>query len=332
MALRVPPLNQRVRTILFALLCALLPACTERSGNTGADHERPLVIGFSPIVSWGGWSGANANSVRNAARAAGMELRMEDSRYRQENQVALLRSFVTQRVDVIILSPVVESGWDLVLSEVRSAGIPVILLDRNIEVSDESLYASLIGSDFVEEGRRAGRWLLEHTRDVPGDIAILELRGSDGSAPANDRKLGFAQTIARDRRYRIVHSESGDFFRARAREITARFLARQSHRVHVIFAHNDGMALGGIDAVEAAGLEPGSDVLVLAIEGSRQGLEAIVAGKLNVSVEVNPLVGPQLIAIAKDAASGKPVPRRVVTRETVFTRENAAAELAKRAY
>ncbi len=324
-------MNFLVLLILIALY-AILSGCTDGSTGGGAENGRRLVLGFSPIVSRGGWSGANADSVRNAAREANMDVLMEDTKYRQENQVATLRSFVRQRVDVIVFAPVVESGWDLVLREIRSAGIPVILMDRHLEVNDTSLYVSHVGSDFVEEGRRAGRWLLEHTRDESGEIAILELRGSDGSAPANDRKLGFAQAIGDDARYRIVESQSGNFFRAPARAITANYLAGKGHRVRVIFAHNDSMALGGIDAVEAAGLKPGSDVLVIAIEGSRPGLEAIVAGKLNVSVECNPLVGPQLIAVARDAASGKPVPRRVVTQETVFTRENAAAELPKRAY
>jgi galactofuranose transport system substrate-binding protein len=332
MARRVRPRNSLALLALIALVHAALPACSDGSTNAGTDHERRLVLGFSPIVSWGGWSGANADSVRNAARDAGMEIRMEDARHRQETQVATLRSFIDQHVDVIAFSPVVESGWDLVLAEIRSAGIPVILMDRNIEVSDESLYASLVGSDLVEEGRRAGRWLLEHTRDEPGEIAILELRGSDGSAPANDRKLGFAQAIAGDRRYRVVESQSGDFYRARARDITTRLLTEKNRRIRAVFAHNDGMALGAIDAIEAAGLKPGTDVLVISIEGSREGLEAIVAGKLNVSVECNPLLGPQLIAVARDAASGKPVPRRVVTQESVFTRENAAAELPKRRY
>lgn len=317
--------------VMLALLCFLLAACADDAANPAA-NDRQLVLGFSPIVSWGGWSGANADSVRNAAREARMEVRLEDARHRQETQVATLRSFIRQRVDVIAFSPVVESGWDLVLGEIRAAGIPVILMDRNIEISDDSLYVSHIGSDFIEEGRRAGRWLLEHTRDEPGEIAILELRGSDGSAPANDRKLGFVQALAGDARFRIVESQSADFFRARARLITANYLAGGGPRIRVVFAHNDGMALGGIDAIEAAGLAPGSDILVVAIEGSREGLEAIVAGKLNVSVECNPLLGPQLVALARDAAAGKPVPRRVVTQEAVFTRENAAAELPNRTY
>ena len=332
MALGVRALHFLVLPLLYALLLATLSACTDSSTGAGAEKKRRLVLGFSPVVSWGGWSGANADSVRDAARDANMDVLMEDTHYRQENQVATLRSFIRQRVDVIVFAPVVESGWELVLREIRSAGIPVILMDRHIEVNDTSLYVSHVGSDFIEEGRRAGRWLLEHTRDEPGEITILELRGSEGAAPSNDRKLGFAQIIGGNRRYRVVESKSADFFRARARAITANYLAGEGHRVRVIFAHNDGMALGGIDAVEAAGLKPGSDVLVIAIEGSREGLEAIVAGKLNASVECNPLVGPQLIAVASDAAAGKQVPRRVVTQETVFTRENAEAELPKRAY
>src|SRR5688572_6365944 len=233
MARCVRPLISLPLLILIAPLNAFLAACTDGSTGAGAGHERRLVLGFSPIVSWGGWSGANADSVRNAAHGSNMVVLMEDTRYRQENQVATLRSFVRQRVDVIVFAPVVESGWDLVLKEIRSAGIPVILMDRNIEVNDSSLYVSHVGSDFVEEGRRAGRWLLEHTRDEPGEIAILELRGSDGSTPANNRKLGFAEAIAADARYRIVESRSGDFFRARARVITANYLAGKGPRLRV---------------------------------------------------------------------------------------------------
>jgi ABC-type sugar transport system substrate-binding protein len=227
---------------------------------------------------------------------------------------------------------VVENGWEAVLREIRLAGIPVILMDRTIEVSDDSLYVSLIGSDFVEEGRRAGRWLLEHTRDVPGDIDIVELQGTVGSAPANDRKKGFADVISADHRYRIIRSQSGDFDRSRAREIMAGYLQVEGRRIRVLFAHSDTMALGAIEAIEAAGFKPGSDILVISIEGSRKGLEAIVAGKMNVSVECSPLLGPQLIAVVKDVAAGRAVPRRVVTEESVFTRENAASALPDRAY
>jgi simple sugar transport system substrate-binding protein len=291
-----------------------------------------LVLGFSQIVAEANWNTANTESIRKAARDAGIDLRLEDARRSQENQVATLRSFVSQHVDVIAFSPVVETGWEAVLREIRSAGIPVILMDRTIEISDDSLYVSLIGSDFVEEGRRAGRWLLEHTHAVKGEIDIVELQGTVGSAPANDRTLGFAEVIAGDPRYHIIRSQSADFDRTRAREVMAEFLHAEGRRIRVLFAHGDTMALGAIEAIEGAGFKPGSDILVISIEGSRKALEAIIAGKLNVTVECSPLLGPQLVAVVKDLAAGKPVPRRVITQESVFTRENAALELPNRAY
>jgi ABC-type sugar transport system substrate-binding protein len=317
----------------FALLTLLSLLCACSSGtDDDATRDPALVLGFSQIVAKANWNTANTESIRKAARDAGIDLRLEDAHRSQETQVAQLRSFVSQRVDVIAFSPVVENGWEAVLREIRLAGIPVILMDRAIEISDESLYVSLIGSDFVEEGRRAGRWLLEHTREVPGEIAIAELQGTVGSAPANGRKQGFSEVIDADPRYRIIRSQSGDFHRDRAREIMAEFLQVEGRRIRVLFAHSDPMALGAIDAIEAAGFRPGSDILVISIEGSRKGLEAIVAGKLNVTVECSPLLGPQLMAVVKQLAAGKPVPRRVITRESVFTRENAAAELPHRVY
>ena len=318
--------------IALLALVSLLWGCSDDAGTQRAQSSSKLVLGFSQVEAQANWDRANAASIRDAARDAGIELRLEDARRSQQTQVAALRSLVKQRVDVIAFSPVVENGWEAVLREIRAAGIPVILMDRTIEVSDVSLYASLVGSDFVEEGRRAARWLLEHTRDLPGEIDIVELRGSVGSAPANDRKLGFSEIIATDRRYRIIRSQSADFDRERARELMAGFLESEGRRIRVAFAHSDTMALGAIEAIENAGLEPASDVLVIAIEGSRKGLEAIVAGKLNVSVECSPLLGPQLMSVARDLGAGKPVPRRVITQETVFTRENAAAELPNRAY
>ncbi len=327
------PMRRRVRQIrslALLTLVSLLGGCPD--GQGGPHHRAPVVLGFSQIVAKANWNAANTESIRKAARDAGIELRLEDAHRSQENQVATLRSFIDDRVDVIAFSPVVETGWEGVLREIQAAGIPVILLDRNIEISDESLYASLIGSDFVEEGRRAGRWLLDNTRDVRGEIGIVELQGSVGSAPANDRKQGFAEIISPNPRYRIIRSRSADFDRARAREIMAEFLRAEGRRIRVLFAHSDTMALGGIEAIEAAGFKPGTDILVISIEGNRKALEAIVAGKLNVTVECSPLLGPQLMAVVKEAAARKPVPRRVITQEKMFTRENAALELPDRAY
>jgi len=325
---------RRLKKNSLALLTmlTLLVGCSDGTSDQGAERNRQLVLGFSQLVAEANWNAANTESIRKAAQDAGIDLRLEDAHRSQERQVAALRSFISQRVDVIAFSPVVENGWEAVLREVREAKIPVILMDRAIEVSDESLYASLIGSDFVEEGRRAARWLLEHTRDIQGEIDIVEMQGSVGSAPANDRKQGFAEIIAADRRYRIIRSQSADFDRTRARELMAEYLKAEGRRIRVLFAHSDTMAFGGIEAIEAAGFKPGTEILVISIEGKREALEAIIAGKLNVTVECSPLLGPQLIAVVKDLAAGKPVPRRVITEESVFTRENATAELPHRAY
>lgn len=316
--------------MLLALPLSMLWGCSD--GARSHDAQSKPVLGFSQVVAKANWNTANSESIRKAALESGIELRLEDADRSREKQVAALRSFVAQRVDVIAFSPVVETGWEVVLREIRSAKIPVVLMDRTIEVNDDSLYVSLIGSDFVEEGRRAARWLLEHTRDAPGEIGIVELQGTVDSAPANGRNQGFFEVLAFDRRYRMIRSESADFDRDSARALTAEFLKANGRRIRVLFAHSDTMALGAIEAIEDAGFNPGSDILVISIEGSRNGLEAIVAGKLNVSVECSPLLGPQLMAVVKDLAAGKPAPRRVITQETMFTRENAALELPNRAW
>src|SRR5690349_7038507 len=328
-------MRRRVRLtnslVLLALL-SLFASCSDGSRAPSEDRRSRIVLGFSSVTAEGNWDKANVASIRNAARDAGIDLRLEDARRSQQKQVQALRTFVQQRVNAIAFSPVVETGWEFVLREIRAAGIPVILMDRNIEVSDESLYVSLIGSDFVEEGRKAARWLLEHTRDGRGEVGIVELTGTVDSAPANGRSQGFSEAISHDPRYRVIRSQSGDFDRTKARDIMAEFLKAEGHRIRVVFAHSDTMALGAIEAIEAAGLKPGSDILVMAIEGSRKGLEAIVAGKLNVSVECSPLLGPQIVAVVKQLSDNRPIPRRVVTPESVFTIENAAIELPDRAY
>jgi ABC-type sugar transport system substrate-binding protein len=328
-------MRRRVRqmnSLALLVLLSIFGGCSGGSGDEDANGKPRLVLGFSQLAADANWNTANTESIRKAASDAGIELRLEDAQRSREKQVAALRSFVRQRVDVIAFSPVVETGWEVVLREIKSAGIPVILTDRTIEINDDSLYVSLVGSDFVEEGRRAGAWLLEHTRNVTGEIGIVELQGTVDSAPANGRSKGFFEIVSPDWRFRLVRSESADFERTRAREIMAEFLRANARRIRVVYAHSDTMALGAIEAIEAAGFKPGSEILVISVEGSRKGLEAIVAGKLNVSVECSPLLGPQLVAVVKNIAAGKPIPRRVITQESVFTRENAAAALPDRAY
>jgi simple sugar transport system substrate-binding protein len=333
-------MNTPLRTLatVLVLSLAVLAGCARNSDTAASDGQpRPIVLGFSQIGAESEWRTANTRSIQSAAKDAGIDLRFSDAQQKQENQIKALRSFIAQRVDVIAFSPVVETGWETVLREAKAANIPVILTDRAVEVSDESLYLSLIGSDFVEEGRKAGRWLLEHfasdpTKAAMDEVNIVELQGTVGSAPANDRKKGFAEVIGTDRRFRIIRSQTGDFTRAKGKEVMEAFLKAEGRRINVLFAHNDDMAIGAIQAIEEAGFKPGTDITIISIDGVKGAFEAMIAGKLNVTVECNPLLGPQLMEAVKEVAAGRPIPRRIVTEEAVFPRETAAQVLPTRQY
>ncbi|WP_377155026.1 ABC transporter substrate-binding protein [Roseateles sp. UC29_93] len=304
------------------------------AGTAAFAADKPLVIGFSQVGAESEWRTANSNSIKDAAKQAGITLKFADAQQKQENQVKAIRSFIAQRVDVIAFSPVVESGWDTVLREAKNARIPVILTDRAVKVSDPSLYVTFIGSDFVEEGRKAGRWLVDWARkNAPaGDVNIVELQGTVGSAPALDRKRGFEEILASEPRLKIVRSQSGDFTRAKGKEVMEAFLKAKDKKIHVLFAHNDDMAIGAIQAIEEAGLKPAKDIAIVSIDGVRGAFQAMAAGKLNVTVECNPMLGPQLMQLAKDVVAGKSVARRITTEEGVFTADVAAKELPNRKY
>ncbi|MCT8269594.1 ABC transporter substrate-binding protein [Xanthomonas translucens] len=318
---------------MVVLLGAALSACSG-GGKDAAAKPGQITVGFSQVGAESEWRTANTASVKQAIEQAGMKLKFSDAQQKQENQIKALRSFIAQRVDVIAFSPVVESGWETVLREAKAANIPVVLTDRAVKVSDDSLYTTLIGSDFVEEGRKAGRWLLEQSplKDGEKPVRIVELQGTVGSAPAIDRMKGFKDIIAANPRFQVVRSQSGDFTRAKGKEVMEAFLKSEGRNIDVLYAHNDDMAIGAIQAIEEAGLKPGKDILVISIDGVKGAFEAMQAGKLNVTVECNPLLGPQLVQAIRDAKAGKPLPKRIVVEESVYTQAQAAAELPKRKY
>jgi ABC-type sugar transport system substrate-binding protein len=325
------------RLLLAAAGALLLAGCSGKTDKPAEGSPKAIVLGFSQIGAESEWRTANTKSIQEAAAAAGITLRFSDAQQKQENQIKALRSFIAQRVDVIAFSPVVETGWETVLREAKAAKIPVILTDRSVEVTDPSLYLTMIGSDFVEEGHRAGKWLVDYYatgagKDVKGDVNIVELQGTVGSAPANDRKKGFAEIIAADPRFKVIRSQTGDFTRAKGKEVMEAFLKAEGKKINVLFAHNDDMAIGAIQAIEEAGLKPGQDIIIISIDGVKGAFEAMIAGKLNVSVECSPLLGPQLMNAVKDVVAGKTLPRRIITEESVFPRETAAQELPNRKY
>ena len=287
--------SSRRNFTIITLGLALLAGCSR-----GKDDQR-IVLGFSQIGAESEWRTANTQSIKSAAATMGIDLRFSDAQQKQENQIKAIRSFIAQKVDVIAFSPVVETGWDTVLKEAHDAKIPVILTDRSV-TSDPSLYVGFIGSDFVEEGRRAGRWAVEHFKDVSGDVNIVELQGTVGAGPAIDRKKGFEEIIASHPNFKIIRSQSGEFTRAKGKEVMEAFLKGETRKIHLLFAHNDDMAIGAIQAIEEAGLKPGSDIAIVSVDA------------------------------VKDVVAGKPIPKRIVTEESVFPKETAAQVLPTRKY
>lgn len=294
-----------------------------------AQPARPLVVGFSQVGAESAWRTAETRSMKEEAEKRGVTLKFADAQGRQANQIQAVRSFIAQRVDAIVIAPVVETGWEPVLREARAARIPVVLVDRGIDVSDDSLYATKIASDFVEEGRMAARWLAEKTG---GRCSIVELQGTTGSAPAIDRQKGFAEVIAGYPEMTIIKSQTADFTRAKGKEVMEAFLKAERGNIAAVYAHNDDMALGAIQAIEEAGLKPGRDIIIVSIDAVRAAFEAMVAGTLNCTVECNPLLGPITFDTIDRIRRGETVPKFIRQDDRLFDQSTAAAELPNRRY
>ncbi|MFB9531308.1 ABC transporter substrate-binding protein [Nonomuraea roseola] len=318
--------------VLAGLTAATLTSCgSGGSGGASGSDDGSITMGFSQVGAESGWRTANTKSVQEAAKESGITLKFSDAQQKQENQIKAIRSYIQQKVDVIAFSPVVESGWDTVLKEARDAKIPVILTDRAVDSKDTALYKTFLGSDFVEEGRKAGQWLVQSFNNSTDPVNIVELQGTTGSAPANDRKAGFAEVIGADPKFKVIASQTGDFTRAKGKEVMEAFL-KSNPDIDVLYAHNDDMGLGAIEAIEGAGKVPGKDIKIITVDAVKDGMQALADGKINYIVECSPLLGPQLMDLAKKVVKGETVPARVVTEETTFTQEQAKTALPNRKY
>ena len=299
-------------------------------GSDGSDGGK-ITMGFSQVGAESGWRTANTKSIQEAAVAADIDLKFSDAGGEQENQISAIRSFVQQRVDVIAFSPVVRTGWDAVLLEAKNAGIPVILTDRAVDTQEKDVYKTFLGADFVQEGQWAGDWVVKQYASAPGPVNIVQLEGTTGSDPALERSSGFAKAIAANPNLTVVASQSGDFTRSGGKQVMEAFL-KANPKIDLVFAQNDDMGLGAIEAIEAAGLKPGQDIKIVAVDATHDGMQALADGKFNFLVECNPLLGPQLMDLAKKVAAGEPVPARVVTPDQTFDQKQAAAVLPERKY
>lgn len=288
-------------------------------------------LGFAQVGAESVWRQTNTESIRQAADKAGVDLLFDPGDQTQARQIAAIRSFIQQKVDVIAFSPIVEHGWDQVLTEARAAGIPVILTDRRLDTVDPSLWLTYIGSDFEEEGRRAAAWVAARFPSGP-ERGIVEIRGTEGSSPAVDRALGFREVLGTNPKFSIVASLPGDFTREGGRRVMADYLRSPHAPFQILFAHNDDMALGAIESLKAAGLKPGSDVMVVSVDAIRQAFEAMVRGELNCTVECTPLLGPQLMKILADFLKGKTLPWQYISSEQVFPAETAKQTIEGRKY
>lgn len=292
---------------------------------------RKIVLGFAQVGAESRWRAANTKSIKTSAAKAGIDLVFADGEQRQDKQIEAIRSFIKRRVDVIAFSPFVESGWDEVLNEAKAAGIPVIITDRTVGIKDNSLWLSFMGSDFVEEGRRAARWVVERLGN-PEKVNIIELQGNYGAAPTIGRKMGFEEVIKDRPNYRIIVSESAGFFRNQGYTVMKDILASETREIDVVFSHNDDMAIGAIRALKEEGLRPGRDIIIVGVDGIRDAFKAMVAGDMNCSVECNPILGPQLMKAVQDYMAGKDLPIRMITSEGIFPADTARRDMVGREY
>jgi galactofuranose transport system substrate-binding protein len=332
------------RLLSYSALALALLAAGCSGGNTDAgtgttggtsgsakapDSGKKLVVGFSQIGSESDWRVANTKSIQEEAEKRGIDLRFSDAQQKQENQLKAIRAYIAQGVDVIAFSPVKETGWREVLEEAKEAGIPVVVSDRRPDVP-EDLYVTFIGGDFVKEGRMAGEWL---AKKMNGKAVIAELRGTAGAAPANDRKRGFEEAIKAHPDMRIIYTQTGDFEQAKGKEVMEALLkSPDGAKINALFAHNDNMALGAIEAIKAAGKKPGVDIIIVSIDGIKAAFEAMIRGELNCSVECNPLLGPYLFDAIEKMQKGETLPKRQIIEDSVFDTTNAKEALPNRKY
>ncbi len=302
-------------TILKKLALAAGIATALSSVAMAAD----MTVGFSQIGSESGWRAAETSVTKQQAEKRGITLKFADAQQKQENQIKAIRGFIAQGVDAILVAPVVATGWEDVLNEAKEAKIPVVLLDRGID-GPQDLYLTSVASDQVKEGRVAGDWLVGTVKDK--DCKVVELQGTVGSTPAINRKKGFEEAIATHKNITIIRSQTGDFTRSKGKEVMEGFLKAENggKGICAVYAHNDDMAVGAIQAIKDAGLKPGTDILVVSIDGVPDLFAAMAAGEANATVELTPnMAGPAFDALAAFKKDGTVPPKFIITESKLYT-------------
>ena len=325
--------------LVKAVLAASIGAAIALSS---AVQAKQITIGFSQIGAESEWRTANTNDVKRAAKENGINLKFSDAQQKQENQIKAIRTFIAQKVDLIGFVPIVATGWDNILREAKRAKIPVLIMDRDLTVSDPSLYVAKIGTDMYTEGRKVFDWLDEYVtknnikpRNGGDKINIVILEGTVGASATTGRGNGFNDAMNdsdNKDKYKILASQTGDFTRQKGQEVMESFLKSNRNDIDVLFAMNDDMALGAIQAIEAAGLKPSKDIIIVSVDGVKGIFQAMMDGKANATVECNPLQGDLFFKTAQKILKGESVPKSVFVEEGVYTSDNAAEVFPTRQY
>jgi ABC-type sugar transport system substrate-binding protein len=313
---------------VVGVLALALTGCSG-GGAAGGGAKKIITVGFAQTGSESGWRAANTLSMKSAfSTKNGFKLIFNAADNKPENQIAAVHSFINQGVDAIVIAAVVTTGWDDVLKEAKAAKIPVILEDRTIDASP-SLYASWIGDDFTKEGVTAGAWAAKTLGATPTNMVVLE--GTTGSSPAIDRAKGFSSSIA-GTKITTLDSQTGNFTRADGKTVMEGFLQKYGKKINLLFAQNDDMGLGALDAIKAAGETPGTDIQIVSIDGTHDGLTALSTGEFNYVVECNPLLGDKVASVVKDVIAGKKVDKAYTAVDGAFDKAAAIAALPTRKY
>ena len=315
--------------LLLLVLCLLLGGCAKEEAENAETAEPSVLLGFSQLGWESAWRLANTESIKSAAEEAGVSLMYDNAEQKQERQIKAIREFIAYQVDVIAFSPIVENGWDNVLQEAKDAGIPVLTTDRMIHTADDSLYAGFIGSDFRQEGRSAGEFLIKKAEGR--DLHIVELSGTIDSTPMLQRAEGFREAIAGHANLKLIDSMSGDFLRPKGRECMKALLEKHEC-IDVLYSHNDAMTLGAISAMEEAGIVPGRDIIIITVDAQQEAIDLLKEGKINCVVECKPGIGPTVMELAQKLARGEEIPKHTFSQEQVFTEFDDLSAIAPRGY
>lgn len=325
-------MKKRLITITICLVFLLCGCVNETQPNPEASDDHLILVGFSQVGAESEWRVTNTKSMKEAlSEENGYELIYDDARNEQEKQIRAIRTFIQQEVKYIVFSPRVETGWKTVLQEAKDAGIQVIVIDRYLEQEDEGLYTAFIGSNFLEEGDKAVRWLeglLEKQERSEDSIRIVHIQGTIGSSAQIGRTAALDKALEKHPKWEIVAREDGDFTRAKAKEVMAEVL-KQTKDIDVVYCENDGEALGAIDAIEKAGLKCNAEdgVIVISFDATRLGLQNCLLGKIALNIECNPLQGPYVDEMIKRLEGGQLVPRFRYINEAQFDYRTITQEM-----